>query len=104
VAESCTIPGIQGGTIELARGRSKVRFGSRSARMRRHILTLSLLGAFLCIDEVEEFLPLSMGSASCAMKAVPMAHSLDSLEIEGDLSKPTQSGTWAMLGVPAVVH
>jgi hypothetical protein len=72
--------------------------------MRRHILRLSLLGAFLCIDEVEEFLPLSMGSASCAMKAVPMAHSLDSLEIEGDLSKPTQSGTWAMLGVPAAVR
>jgi hypothetical protein len=71
--------------------------------MRRHILTLSLLGAFLRIDEVEEFLPLSMGYSSWAMKAVPMAPSLDSLDIGGGLSKPTQSGTWTMLGVPAAV-
>jgi hypothetical protein len=71
--------------------------------MRRHILTLSLLGAFLRIDEVEKFLPLSMGSSSWAMKAVPMAPSLDSLDIGGGLSKPTQSGTWTMLGVPAAV-
>jgi hypothetical protein len=71
--------------------------------MRRHILTFSLLGAFLRIDEVEEFLQLSMGSSSWAMKAVSMAHSLDSLDIGGGLSKPKQSGTWTMLGVPAAV-